>query len=555
MTGTIIGMHNNKAIVQHNDSKPNRNILVVGGPGSYKTQSVVITNILNETENSIVVTDTKGEITESTLKIKQMQGYDTYVVNYDNMQASNRVNNLDYVEKDRDAQSVATTIVDSANKDGKKDVWYYSQLALLKALILYVKYEEHPSKRNLGGILDFLQEFDTEKDEETNESSLDRQFSLLDKKHPARRSYELGFKKSKGEMQGSIIVSLLTTLSTYVDEEVDHFTSFSDFHLQDIGKKKTIVYVIIPTMDSSWEGLTNLFFTQLFDELYKLASKHYAKLPINVNFMLDEFVNLGKFPNFEKFLATCRGYGIGVTTIIQSIPQLIDKYNENQAEAIIGNCATKILLNAPNKKTAEYIKSLLDKATVRVDTENETKQHGGDDSSKGSTSEGYNYIGRDLMTSQELTQMPDDQSIILVSNKHPIKAKKAFQFKMFPNYTEKFKFSQTEYVGEPSQEQLIRYEEEVKNYESNLEQRNKDKAQIQDEIDQKREQQNKEKEEAMLAEAENLFFSEDEEESPVNTPVTDENEESEENKKDTKDNNDSSEDEVDEDFFFDENIK
>ncbi|MDK4011980.1 type IV secretory system conjugative DNA transfer family protein, partial [Staphylococcus pseudintermedius] len=92
MTGTIIGMHNNKAIVQHNDSKPNRNILVVGGPGSYKTQSVVITNILNETENSIVVTDTKGEITESTLKIKQMQGYDTYVVNYDNMQASNRVN-------------------------------------------------------------------------------------------------------------------------------------------------------------------------------------------------------------------------------------------------------------------------------------------------------------------------------------------------------------------------------------------------------------------------------------------------------------------------------
>ncbi|MBF0747372.1 type IV secretory system conjugative DNA transfer family protein, partial [Gemella sp. 19428wG2_WT2a] len=167
----------------------------------------------------------------------------------------------------------------------------------------------------------------------------------------------------------------------------------------------------------------------------------------------------------------------------------------------------------------------------------------------------YNYIGRDLMTSQELTQMPDDQSIILVSNKHPIKAKKAFQFKMFPNYTEKFKFSQTEYVGEPSQEQLIRYEEEVKNYESNLEQRNKDKAQIQDELDQKREQQNKEKEEAMLAEAENLFFSEDEEEAPINTPIPDKNEESEENKKDTKNNNDSSEDEVDEDFFFDENIK
>src|SRR5699024_12016287 len=89
-----------------------------------------------------------------------------------------------------------------------------------------------------------------------------------------------------------------------------------------------ILYVIIPVMDKSWEGLTNIFFSQLFDQLYDSASNNHAKLKNPVNFILDEFVNLGKFTNYEEFLATCRGYGIGVATIIQSLTQLHDRYNK-----------------------------------------------------------------------------------------------------------------------------------------------------------------------------------------------------------------------------------
>ena len=49
MSGTILGIYNKKFVVQPTDSKPNRNVLVLGGPGSYKTQSYVITNIFNKT--------------------------------------------------------------------------------------------------------------------------------------------------------------------------------------------------------------------------------------------------------------------------------------------------------------------------------------------------------------------------------------------------------------------------------------------------------------------------------------------------------------------------
>ncbi|MGO3021573.1 MAG: VirD4-like conjugal transfer protein, CD1115 family, partial [Lactococcus cremoris] len=324
MTGTILGKLNNEYIIQPTSSKPNRNIMVVGGPGSYKTQGFVITNVLNETENSVVVTDPKGEVYEHTADFKRKQGYDVHVINFSKMQCSDRYNPIDYVTSDVEATNVSTKIVSSANKDGKKDIWYYSQRALLSALILYVKLEERPKNRNMSGIVSFLQNH-AEASTDDEESELDKAFLSLRINHPARKLYELGYKKSRGDMKGSIIVSLLTTISDYINQTVGTFTSFSDFHLQKIGQKKTMLYVIIPVMDSSWEGLTNIFFSQLFDQLYKLASDNHAKLPISVNFILDEFINLGKFTNYEEFLATCRGYGIGVSTILQTLTQLQDR--------------------------------------------------------------------------------------------------------------------------------------------------------------------------------------------------------------------------------------
>ncbi|MCA9767010.1 MAG: type IV secretory system conjugative DNA transfer family protein, partial [Carnobacterium sp.] len=195
MTGTILGKIKDDYIIQPTDSKPNRNIMVVGGPGSYKTQGFVITNVLNETENSIVVTDPKGEVYENTADFKKQQGYDVHVINFSKMNHSDRYNPIDYVNSDTDATNVATKIVDSSNKEGKKDIWYYSQRSLLSALISYVKYENKPENRNMEGIINFLQNH-AEADKAGEESELDNVFASLEIQHPAKRLYELGYKKS-----------------------------------------------------------------------------------------------------------------------------------------------------------------------------------------------------------------------------------------------------------------------------------------------------------------------------------------------------------------------
>ena len=483
MTGTILGFVKNDYIIQPTDSKPNRNIMVVGGPGSYKTQGFVITNVLNEIENSIVVTDPKGEVYEHTAEFKRRQGYDVHVINFSKMEQSDRYNPIDYVESDLDATNVATKIVDSSNKDGKKDIWYYSQRSLLSALILYVKYELAPENRNMAGLVDFLQSTN-EAQSDDKESELDLVFSSLRLDHPAKRLYELGYKKSRGDMKGSIIVSLLTTISNYINQTVSNFTSFSDFSLQEIGRKKTMLYVIIPVMDTSWEGLTNIFFSQLFDQLYELASEQHSKLPVSVDFILDEFVNLGTFTNYEEFLATCRGYGIGVATIIQSLTQLQDKYNKEKAESILGNCSIKICMNAANNTTAKYFSELLDKATVKVSTSNKSaSKNSKQEGSSTSHSDNEGYSGRDLMTAGEITSMPDDTQIIVFSNLPPIKTKKAFQFDIFPQPKELL--NQSDYEKNTNPKQLERLEKLTKEFNQASEKKEKEK---QDRIKEKQKQ-------------------------------------------------------------------
>ena len=57
--GIIVGRRmNGEIVLQRNSSRlANRNHLVVGGPGSYKSQSYVVTNLLHEKVSSLVVTD------------------------------------------------------------------------------------------------------------------------------------------------------------------------------------------------------------------------------------------------------------------------------------------------------------------------------------------------------------------------------------------------------------------------------------------------------------------------------------------------------------------
>ena len=49
------------------------------------------------------------------------------------------------------------------------------------------------------------------------------------------------------------------------------------------------------------------------------------------------------------------------------------------------------------------------------------------------------------MNEDEILTMPKDDCIIIITGKHPIKAKKAYQYLLFPNVTNSFYVSQLDY--------------------------------------------------------------------------------------------------------------
>lgn len=201
----------------------------------------------------------------------------------------------------------------------------------------------------------------------------------------------------------------------------------------------------------------------MFQELYKVGAEHGAKLPQHVVFILDEFPNLGKFPDYEKFLATCQGYEIGVCTIVQNITQLQEKYGREQAESILGNCGIKICLGNVNETTAKYYSELMGKTTARMETGSTSNSKG--QSSSSSSSSSYSYSSRNLMNVDEILTMSPDDSIIIITGKYPIKAKKAVQFQLFPNVTNSYRVSQLKYKSNPTKDVLEWFEKQEAEYE------------------------------------------------------------------------------------------
>lgn len=448
--GLIFGLLNNKPVIMPEHTKiPNRNVFVVGPPGSGKTQGYIMTNIIHETERSIVVTDPKGEIYESTSQLKREQGYQVHLVNFKEMQVSDRYNPIDYIMKEIDAEQVATTVVLNAQQDQKPDFWTRAEVALLKTLLLYVKYE-CPENATMAKVKEILTEYG-----QTPED-MDEFFMRLEPDHPAYRAYQI-VRMAQDKTRASIFISLGITLSKFDSNDVRWFTSKSDFSFDDIGKKKIMLYVILPVADPTWEPLISTFFNQLFQRLYDVADHNFNRLPVPVNLLLDEFPNLGKIPGYEEILATCRSYGISCSTIVQSFGQLIDKYNKEKAEAILANCSLRYLLGVNDKLTAEYFSELIGKTTIQTSSTSVSKGKGG-----GSESNSSNYTQRNLYTPDELMRMNRSIAMLLVTGMNPVRLQKIFQFDFFKGIlTEQSKTSRFDFYQTKPEAERNRIEQEM----------------------------------------------------------------------------------------------
>ena len=214
-------------------------------------------------------------------------------------------------------------------------------------------------------------------------------------------------------------------LGKFDSKEIAELTSTDTIDFEEIGNKKTAVYVISSDTHTAYDFLLTIFFAQMIQQLYDYADQNGGRLKEQTFFILDEFANIGKIPDFDKKISTSRSRKISFSVILQNIDQLEAVY-EKSYETIMGNCDTHVFLGSNSYKTVEYFSKALGEKTIGRDSVsiNRDRQNW-----KTGKSVSDQIMARALMTPDELRRMDNDDCIIFEKGIKPVKAKKFYYFK------------------------------------------------------------------------------------------------------------------------------
>ena len=392
-----------------------------GGSGAGKSSAYVIPNAI-QLLGSYVFTDPKGELYDKTAGFFKAQGYDVKVLNLVSPQNSDGYNPLHHITSEVDVDVIANTIVKGQGDGAKAADPFWDDMAemLLKSLIYYLKAVRPLEEQSLASCSELVRA--------ANNNGGDNLLANLINELPFDNQARKNFKNIEtlpDKTYGSVLGTLQSKLGKFDTPAIAELTSTDTIDFQDIGSKKTAVYVISSDTHAAYDFLLTIFFSQMIQQLYDFADKNSGALPMPTYFILDEFANIGKIPDFDKKISTSRSRKISFSVILQNLDQLEAVY-EKSYETIIGNCDTHLFLGSNSQKTVEYFSKALGEKTIGSDNISTNRDtHGWKTGDSAST----NKSARALMTADELRRLHEDDCIIFEKGLSPIKARKYYYYK------------------------------------------------------------------------------------------------------------------------------
>jgi len=132
-------------------------------------------------------------------------------------------------------------------------------------------------------------------------------------------------------------------------------------------------------------------------------------------FLLDEFAALGRLEAVERAMGLMAGYGLQLWPILQDMSQLRDLYGP-RANTFIANAGVQQVFGVNDFETAKWLSQIIGQETSRFQTDSFKPGDG--------PSFSNNLTGRDLLTPDEIMQMPPDLQLLRVQGQPSALAKK-----------------------------------------------------------------------------------------------------------------------------------
>ena len=363
----------------------NLNACVIGSSGSGKTRFWLTPQLL-QAHSSYVVVDPKGGTLDQCGRFLQRGKYKVRVFNSIDFSKSMHYNPLAYIKTESD---------------------------VLKFVLV-----------------EMINSMEVREDDETFKNAVDYMFDGLERRSPqhfAVRQYKK-YKLASGKTAKSILISCGARLAPFDIPQLREIMSYDELELDRLGDEKSALFFLISDTDTTYNFLVALAFSQMFNLLCERADNTYGgRLPHHVRVLWDEAANTGQVPGLEKIVAVIRSREISLTLFYQAMSQCKALYKDH-SETIMGNMDSIVFLGGREASTLKDIsENWLGKATISMQTEGRSRGQ------SESYSQNMQRLGRELMTTSEITTMPGDKCILQLRGLPPFFSPK-YDLKKHPNY-------------------------------------------------------------------------------------------------------------------------
>lgn len=445
--GFLVGGNTSGWLVDTSD----QTMMLLAPPSAGKSTGVYIPNIkyngaVNRHTNgngaSMLIVDIKGDLYRKTAAELQACGYRTPILDLRLVENSYQFNIMNRVNKEIDLYLAATTrrdrakhygmaeryakitadaIITSAKAVSSEGSEYFNDSAkgLVIGLVLLVAEYSPPAARHIMSVFDIIIQLNAQDEQSALAGVQTTKLAIMMKNIKNRRvqSYVGAATGADIRTMLNIFSSALAKLVRFVDAELEQMLCGHSAELDANAfiENPTAIYLICPDENPTRHFLASLFIRFFANELIELAETDYkGVLPRQFFMFLDEFGNIPSIQHVVSLFSAVRSRNGRVLVALQSLSQLLDKYNRDQADIIRDTCQMLMFtyLAPAAESTATTLSKMLGNETVLTGTTSY---------SRGVSTVSSQMVGRPLMAPSQIITMPKEQYIVMKGSHNPMK--------------------------------------------------------------------------------------------------------------------------------------
>ena len=379
-----------------------------------KGVGTVIPNLL-AAERSVLVIDPKGENAriagEARRRFGTVHVLDPFEVSGMPSAAYNPLDRLtpDSLDLGEDAASLTEALVMDPPGQVTEAHWNEEAKAILGGLIMFCVCHEDRDRRSLATVREYLT---------LPPEKLRALLELMQDSEEAGGLIARAANRflGKADREAASVLSNAQRHTHFLDSpRIAKCLARSDFAFSDLRHRITSVFLVLPPnrMDAYSRWL-RLLVSQALQDIARDAEALTAttdaqnasqRLNSPTLFLLDEFAALGRLEAVERAMGLMAGYGLQLWPILQDMSQLKDLYGD-RAGTFIANAGVQQVFGVNDFETAKWLSQMIGQETAGFQTDNFKPGDG--------PSFSNNLTGRDLLTPDEIMQLPPERQLLRV---------------------------------------------------------------------------------------------------------------------------------------------